>query len=174
MSFNKNDKDSLYHGVKRVVQILHVEGEGVVEQGDVQLCDLRLPGIVTLGVCVNCDLKGRSHNLAVNISEVTQQGHISHSLGRIKYIGSTRILIIFVAVISFSNLLIFFFKPAFIFIYFSPSILVGPKNFKQSTFYDSAIMIFGESLKKLMAFGVSIYISGLHNSEKLFIKYIRG
>ena len=86
MSFNKNDEDSLYHGVKRVVQILHVEGEGVVEQGDVQLCDLRLPGIVTLGVCVNCDLKGRSHNLAVNISEVTQQGHISHSLGRIKYI----------------------------------------------------------------------------------------
>ena len=86
MSFNKNDEDSLYHGVKRVVQILHVEGEGVVEQGDVQLCDLRLPGIVTLGVCVNCDLKGRSHNLAVNISEVIQ-----HSLDRIKYIAIYRI-----------------------------------------------------------------------------------
>ena len=91
MSFNKNDEDSLYHGVKRVVQILHVEGEGVVEQGDVQLCDLRLPGIVTLGVCVNCDLKGRSHNLAVNISEVIQQGHITYSLGRIKYIAIYRI-----------------------------------------------------------------------------------
>ena len=120
MSFNKNDEDSLYHGVKRVVQILHVEGEGVVEQGDVQLCDLRLPGIVTLGVCVNCDLKGRSHNLAVNISEVTQQGHISHSLGRIKYIGSTRILIIFVAVISFSNLVDFFLQASFyLYLFFS-------------------------------------------------------
>ena len=57
LSFDQNDEDALYHSVKCVVQLLHVEGEGVVEQGDVELGDFCFTRAVALGVCVNRDLR---------------------------------------------------------------------------------------------------------------------
>ena len=57
LSFNEDDEDALYHCVKCLVQVLHVEGESVVEEGDVQLSDFGFTGAVTLRVGVNCDLR---------------------------------------------------------------------------------------------------------------------
>ena len=57
LSFEQNYQDALYHSVKCVVQLLHVKGEGVVEQGDVELSDFGFTGAVALCVCVNRDLR---------------------------------------------------------------------------------------------------------------------
>ena len=56
LSLKKNNKDALDHRVEGLVQVLHVEGERVVDEGDVQLRDLRLACVVALGVGVNRDL----------------------------------------------------------------------------------------------------------------------
>ena len=56
LSLKKDNKDALDHRVEGLVQVLHVEGERVVDEGDVQLRDLRLPCLVALGVGVNRDL----------------------------------------------------------------------------------------------------------------------
>ena len=56
LSLKKDNKDALDHRVEGFVQVLHVEGERVVDEGDVQLRDLRLACLVALGVGVNRDL----------------------------------------------------------------------------------------------------------------------
>ena len=58
LSFDQDYEDALYHSVKCIVQLLHVKGEGVVEQGDVELSDFCFTSTVALCVCVNRDLRG--------------------------------------------------------------------------------------------------------------------
>ena len=57
LSLDQNDQDALDHSVKCVVQFIHVKGEGVVEQGDVELCDFCFASAVALCVGVNRDLR---------------------------------------------------------------------------------------------------------------------
>ena len=57
MSFDQNDEDALDHSVKGLVKVLHVEGEGVVDEGNVQLGDFCFTRAVTLGVRINRDLR---------------------------------------------------------------------------------------------------------------------
>ena len=81
LSLKKDNKDALDHCVEGLVQVLHVEGERVVDEGDVQLRDLRLPCLVALGVSVNRDLCRCTDILGVFLSDPSPIiGYACHSL----------------------------------------------------------------------------------------------